>query len=76
MLLATAEDCKEKSLKRLARDDDIASPLVSQSSLNKRQATSNKNFQEPENLKVQNMYTVISFNTKSNFLSVAITCTA
>ncbi|CAH3028546.1 unnamed protein product [Porites evermanni] len=51
MLLATAEDCKEKSLKRLARDDDIASPLVSQSSLNKRQATSNKNFQEPENLK-------------------------
>ena len=52
MLLATAEDCKEKSLKRLARDDDIASPLVSQSSLNKRQATSNRNFQEPENLKV------------------------
>lgn len=53
MLLATAEDCKEKSLKRLARDDDIVSPLVSQSSLNKRQqATSNKNFQEPENLKV------------------------
>ena len=53
MLLATAEDCKEKSLKRLARDDDIVPPLVSQSSLNKRQATtSNKNFQEPENLKV------------------------
>ena len=52
MLLATAEDCKEKSLKRLARDDDTASPLVSQSSVNKRQATSNKNFQEPENLKV------------------------
>lgn len=52
MLLATAEDCKEKSLKRLARDDDIVPPLVSQSSLNKRQATSNKNFHEPENLKV------------------------
>lgn len=53
MLLATAEDCKEKSLKKLAKDDDIVSPLVSQSSLNKRQATSNKNFQEPENLKVR-----------------------
>lgn len=51
MLLATAEDCKQKSLKRLARDDYMVSPSASLSSFNKRQTTNSQNLKEPENIK-------------------------
>lgn len=50
LLVSTAEDCKQKSLKKLARaDDDVASSPAPYSA--KRQSTNRKTLQEPENLK-------------------------
>lgn len=52
MLVATAEDCKQKSLKRLARDDESVPHSVPHSSLNTRQTKSRQVIHEPDNLKV------------------------
>lgn len=51
MLVATAEDCKQKSLKRLARDDESVPHSVPDSSLNTRQTKSRQVIHEPDNLK-------------------------
>lgn len=52
LLVTTAEDCKQKSLKKLARadDDDVTSPSLSNSGTNRRQSISRKILQEPGNL--------------------------
>ena len=54
LLVSTADDCKQKSLKKLAiADDDTTSPYTPQSSINKRQSTNKQNIQKPDNLKVR-----------------------
>ena len=52
MLLATSEDCKQKSLKRLAQDDDSVVTSARNSSFNKRAILSTQRFHKPDNLKV------------------------
>ncbi|XP_020624882.1 EF-hand calcium-binding domain-containing protein 7-like isoform X1 [Orbicella faveolata] len=52
LLVSTADDCKQKSLKKLAKaDDDTTSSYTPQSSINKRQSINKQNIQEPDNLK-------------------------
>ena len=52
MLLATSEDCKQKSLKRLAQDDDDILTSAKNLSFNKRAIPSSQRFHKPDNLKV------------------------
>lgn len=53
LLVSTADDCKQKSLKKLAiADDDATSSYAPHSSSNKKQSISKQNLLEPENLKV------------------------
>lgn len=52
MLLATSEDCKQKSLKRLAQDDDNVMTSARNSSFNKRAIFSTQRSHKPDNLKV------------------------
>lgn len=52
MLLATSEDCKQKSLKRLAQDDDNVLTSARNSSFNKRAIFSTQRSHKPDNLKV------------------------
>ncbi|XP_068726920.1 EF-hand calcium-binding domain-containing protein 7-like [Montipora capricornis] len=53
MLLATTEDCKQKSLKKLAQDDENSIPSLSNSSLSKKESVTagSQRFIEPNNLK-------------------------
>ena len=68
MLLATAEDCRQKSLKRLARDDDIVSSSASHSSFNKKQPAGNQILYEPDNLKVSQNFHLSTISTSSPFI--------
>lgn len=51
LLVSTADDCKQKSLKKLAIADDATSSYAPHSSSNKKQSISKQNLLEPENLK-------------------------
>lgn len=66
MLLATSEDCKQKSLKRLAQDDDNVVTSARNSSFNKRAILSTQRFHKPDNLKDWNRV----FSKGSFFISM------